>query len=210
MNSPQPMGKKMSSASQDFSRGTSRNGRGCLDWSNTHHHKSSNKTTLQQTTLDQLWGFPARPLMNTQYGHFFENHFTYKSPTDIRILSQNINGMPSKCHHDKTNIINHFLHSQPADVILWQEINLIHWPKLSLDCQWKYRSPNSKYSTIFSFNSQETPSRPFQSGGTAILCSPKIISRKLKLDTDMLGRWSWLQVGNRRKGMVTFISAYCP
>ena len=190
-------------------------------WSATHTYKTRNKNTLiQQSIIPSLTGCPQtnqQPLTNISettpmdllhYGIKHGNTLAKKNNNLVRIISQNINGLPLKKLDPKSHQCFSFLQNNRLyDVALWQEIKLF-WPEIPLDLQWKHRSKSPAFKTQLSYNKMEQQDSPHQQGGTATVISAALTPRCSISGADELGRWSWIKLESDKP--IYMVSVYCP
>ena len=139
-----------------------------------------------------------QPTPDRSYG-FRQGHTRVtKHPQEVRVFSQNVNGVPHDKSHDKSVAIINYLKSLDGNTVtLWQEIQLF-WPKVPGDSRWNVRDKKPNFTTVFGYNRLEDP-LPVnweQQGGTAATAGSKIASATIAKGSDDLGRWAWFTAGN--------------
>ena len=121
------------------------------------------------------------------YGKEYGDKKRNKEYNDIRIHSQNINGISADRKGEKSKECITYLQARdPFSVTAWQEIKL-HWPKVPLDSKWSNRKKHPNFITRLGYNEKETPKSSYQQGGVAISVGRKIADRKLRAGSDPLG-----------------------
>ena len=136
-----------------------------------------------------------------------------KEGDTIRIMFQNINGLPTFNKHSKNDILLGMLEDYDVDIMAMTEIN-VHWLKVPQSDRLYARTDEwfEKMEHSLAYNSTETPETAHQWGGTAVWARNRISHHVMGKGSDAtgLGRWCWLRFRGKTGMILRVVSAYCP
>jgi hypothetical protein len=184
-------------------------------WSRTHVYKSRKKSTTQKT--------PTKNYQQTDLhgdnidaidGEAFGDTFGEKAKKTVRIMSQNINGLPAHRSHYKSQQIMKTICTGSADLWMIQEVGLC-WPLINEADQWNVRTriKGARIHSSLGYNKKEIEiSEPLQAGGVGVIATNIMTPRCTSKGTDPsgLGRWAWTRIEGTTGFHSRIVSVYRP
>ena len=190
--------------------------------SNTYQHhtttttvRTTNTTTqIQPTETTQTQAGPDSPEL-TSITERFGNSITTKHDRSLRIMFQNVNGLPSKNEGQKNTHILDTVNNFNVDVLALSETNK-YWPNIPTDHrpQNRFRGWWENSHVNYSFNSTFRQKQANQPGGNLMITVGRTATRvdgaKSGEDVTKLGRWCFTSVKGKNGKIIRMVTAYRP
>ena len=137
-----------------------------------------------------------------------------KPPDTLRVLFQNINGLPQSSLHHKNYSLRMFMDTYSVDIYGMAEVNVC-WPLLAIQHRLPERTADwfESLHIASACNSQDTCAAPYQPGGVCQLSMGTAAHRVCGpsgRDPTGLGRWVWTRFRGRNNVYLRVCTGYRP